>query len=155
MTGARASGLDDRRQTHLAQTTKALPMTQTDMNSERDTLRATWKGFCGRCPNCGSGPLMKGFLQVRDHCPECQEPFHYHRADDGPAYLTILIVGHLMAPLLLAVYTAFRPEPMMLFLGFLVGTVGLSLFLLPRFKGGLVAFQWARYMHGFESGRAT
>jgi uncharacterized protein (DUF983 family) len=28
--------------------------------------------------------------------------------------------------------------------------VAVSLFLLPRFKGMIVAFQWARRMHGFE-----
>lgn len=118
--------------------------------AERDTLRATWKGFRRRCPNCGSGPLLKGFLQVRDHCPVCREEFHHHRADDGPAYLTILIVGHLMAPLLLVAFTTFRPEPLVLFTIFMIATVGLSLYLLPRLKGALVAFQWARYMHGFQ-----
>lgn len=118
---------------------------------ERDTMRATWNGFRRRCPNCGSGPLLKGFLKVRDHCTVCREEFHHHRADDGPAYLTILIVGHLMAPALLVVFTALRPEPMILFTGFLIATVGLSLYLLPRLKGALVAFQWARYMHGFET----
>ncbi len=123
--------------------------------AERDTLRATLTGFRRRCPNCGSGPLLKGFLKVRDHCPVCREDYHHHRADDGPAYLTILIVGHLMAPALLMFFTAFRPEPLVLFTIFLIGTVGLSLFLLPRLKGALVAFQWARHMHGFgeEPGR--
>lgn len=116
---------------------------------ERDTLRATLTGFRGRCPNCGSGPILKGFLKVRDHCTVCREPFHHHRADDGPAYLTILIVGHLMAPAMLIVFTAWRPEPLVLFTIFLVATVGLSLYLLPRLKGALVAFQWARHMHGF------
>ena len=117
--------------------------------AERDTMSALWKGLRLKCPNCGSGPLLKGFLSVRHEGPVCREPFHHHRADDGPAYLTILIVGHLMAPLLLVAYTAFRPEPLVLFTVFLVGTVGLSLFLLPRLKGALIAFQWARQMHGF------
>ena len=118
-------------------------------DANRDTWRATWTGFRGRCPNCGSGPILKGFLTVRNHCPACLEDFHHHRADDGPAYLTILIVGHIMAPALLAVFIAYRPEPLTLFTIFLVATVGLSLFLLPRLKGALVAFQWARGMHGF------
>jgi uncharacterized protein (DUF983 family) len=34
-----------------------------------------------------------------------------------------------------------------------VGTVALSLYLLPRLKGALVAVQWAKRMHGF-GGRA-
>ena len=46
---------------------------------------------------------------MRASCPVCGEEFHHHRADDGPAYLTILIVGHLMAPVLLWAFTVFRP----------------------------------------------
>ena len=79
----------------------------------------------------------------------CREPLHHHRADDGPAYPTILIVGHLMPPLLLIVFETWRPEPLTLFTIFAVGCIGLSLYLLPRLKGAIVAFQWARGMHGF------
>ncbi len=93
--------------------------------------------------------MLRGYLKVRDACPVCAEPLHHHRADDGPAYLTILIVGHLMAPLLLFVFTHWRPEPLVLASVFSVGTVGLSLFLLPRLKGALVGLQWAKRMHGF------
>ena len=32
---------------------------------------------------------------------------------------------------------------------FSVGTVALSLWLLPRLKGAMVAIQWAKRMHGF------
>jgi uncharacterized protein (DUF983 family) len=74
---------------------------------------------------------------------------HHHRADDGPAYLTLLIVGHLMAPMLLFVFTTWEPEPLVLFSIFAVGCVALSLYLLPRLKGAIVAFQWSRFMHGF------
>ncbi|CUH82448.1 DUF983 domain-containing protein [Tropicibacter naphthalenivorans] len=118
---------------------------------ERETWPAVWKGFRRRCPNCGSGPMLSGYLTVRDHCPVCREELHHHRADDGPAYLTILIVGHLMAPLLGFVFMEFRPEPLILFTIFAVGCVALSLYLLPRLKGGIVAFQWARRMHGFSA----
>ena len=109
-------------------------------------LRRGWKG---RCPNCGAGPMLRGYLKVRDTCPVCGEALHHHRADDGPAYLTILLVGHLMAPLLLFTFTQWRPEPLVLASVFSVGTVALSLFLLPRLKGALVALQWSRRMHGF------
>ena len=87
---------------------------------------------------------------MRYHCPVCREELHHHRADDGPAYLTILIVGHLMAPLLHIVFKTWRPDPLTLFTIFAVGCVALSLYLLPRLKGAIVAFQWARYMHGFS-----
>lgn len=95
--------------------------------------------------------MLKGYLQVRDACPVCNEDFHHHRADDGPAYLTILVVGHIMAPAILIVFTEFRPNPLVLATGFTIGCVALSLYLLPRLKGAMVAFQWAKRMHGFAA----
>ncbi|MFX0544839.1 DUF983 domain-containing protein [Roseovarius sp. S1116L3] len=126
----------------------------TDNSTQMDE-RALWpalrKGFRCKCPNCGSGPLLKSYLKVRDTCPVCREDLSQHRADDGPAYLTILIVGHIMAPALHIAFVQFRPEPLVLFTIFAIGCVGLSLYLLPRLKGAVVAFQWARQMHGFGS----
>lgn len=116
---------------------------------ERLSGQAMMRGWRGRCPCCGAGPILRGYLRVRDTCPACGEALHHHRADDGPAYLTILIVGHVMAPLLLFVFTHYRPDPMTLAALFSVGTVALSLYLLPRLKGALIGLQWAKRMHGF------
>ena len=93
--------------------------------------------------------MLKSYLKVRDSCPVCREEFHHHRADDGPAYLTILIVGHLLAPLLMFVFETWRPSPMVMIEIFGIGTVVLSLYLLPRLKGAMIGYQWARRMHGF------
>lgn len=117
--------------------------------SERPVRPALLRGWRRRCPNCGAGPMLSGYLKVRDTCPVCHEELHHHRADDGPAYLTILIVGHLMAPVILWAFTKFRPDPLVLASIFSVGCVALSLYLLPRLKGAMVALQWAKRMHGF------
>lgn len=124
-------------------------MVSTPDMSERDLGSAMLRGWRRKCPNCGAGPLLRGYLKVRESCPVCGEDLHHHRADDGPAYLTILIVGHLMAPLILFVFTKYRPDPLVLASIFSVGTVALSLWLLPRLKGMIVAIQWAKRMHGF------
>lgn len=111
---------------------------------------AVRRGWRNRCPACGArGAMRLGYLGVRPDCPHCHEAFHHHRADDGPAYLTILIVGHLMAPLLMWAFMTFRPDPWVLVSVFSAGTVGLSLYLLPRIKSAMVALQWSRRMHGF------
>ena len=133
----------------LAESSKANVRANSDPSEERLLWPALRKGFRRKCPNCGSGPLMKSYLKVRDTCPVCREYLSHQRADDGPAYLTILIVGHIMAPALHIAFVQFRPEPMLLFTIFAVGCAGLSLYLLPRLKGAIVAFQWARHMHGF------
>lgn len=124
-------------------------------DDERDLRQAIWRGFRRRCPACGTGPMMNGYLKVRDTCTVCGEELHHQRADDGPAYLTILVVGHLMAPLLGAAYIIYRPDPMVLSAVFAVGTVAASLWLLPRFKGLMVGFQWAKRMHGFAPALET
>jgi len=116
---------------------------------ERTMGKALLRGWRRKCPNCGAGPLLKSYLKVNDTCSVCREEFHHHRADDGPAYLTILFVGHLMAPMLHIVFVNFRPEPLTLFTIFAVGCVGLSLYLLPRLKGAMIGFQWAKGMGGF------
>lgn len=117
--------------------------------AQRPVWPAMARGWRRRCPNCGNGPLLKSYLKVNPVCAVCREELFHHRADDGPAYLTILIVGHLMAPLLHIVFVTFRPEPLTLFTVFAVGCVALSLYLLPRLKGAIVGLQWARLMHGF------
>lgn len=124
-------------------------------DDEREVRTAMWRGYRRRCPSCGEGHLLQGYLKVRDRCPVCREELHHHRADDGPAYLTILIVGHLMAPLLLWAFVEYRPDPFVLFTIFTIGCVGLSLYLLPRLKGLIVGFQWSRRMHGFGGSRGS
>ncbi len=117
--------------------------------AERPLGPALRRGWSCRCPNCGAGPMLRNYLKVRDTCPVCGEELFHQRADDGPAYLTILIVGHILAPMIFWVYNEFRPEPMVMASGFTIFTVALSLFLLPRLKGMMVALQWAKRLHGF------
>jgi hypothetical protein len=69
---------------------ETMPVTDPE---ERPLKPALLRGWRCRCPNCGAGPMMRGYLKVRDACPVCQQELFHHRADDGPAYLTILIVG--------------------------------------------------------------
>jgi uncharacterized protein (DUF983 family) len=123
-------------------------MTSTD---ERAVKPALLRGWRRKCPNCGAGPMLSGYLTVRESCPVCHEELHHHRADDGPAYLTILVVGHLMAPFLHFSFTKWQPEPLVLASTLSVGCVALALYLLPRLKGAIVGFQWAKRMHGFKA----
>jgi uncharacterized protein (DUF983 family) len=123
---------------------------------DREMKPALRNGWRQRCPHCGTGHLFSGFLTVRDQCGTCGEVLSHQRADDGPAYATILIVGHVMAPLFLWSYFRWQPDPLVMCAVFGIGTVALSLYLLPRLKGIFVAIQWAKRMHGFGGpSRAT
>ncbi|WP_405405705.1 DUF983 domain-containing protein [Paracoccus sp. Ld10] len=122
------------------------------LDPERPTGQSMLRGARGRCPACGEGRMFSSYLKVADTCPACHEDLHHQRADDGPAYLTILIVSHLGAPLLLASFIAWRPSAMTMIVSFGLGAIVLSLAMLPVIKGAMVGLQWARRMHGF--GRA-
>lgn len=108
------------------------------------------KGWRRRCPSCGGGALFDGYLSIKHDCDICGEEFHHHRADDAPSWLTMIIIGHLIAPLMIASYQMFDLPtwshaviwPVLAMTGVIV--------LLPRVKGGIVAFQWAHRMHGFD-----
>ena len=83
-----------------------------DTNAAQADDRPVWpsifRGWRRKCPHCGSGPMFKGYLKVRDECAVCHEQLHHHRADDGPAYLTILIVAHIIAPVMHFVFVRVR-----------------------------------------------
>jgi uncharacterized protein (DUF983 family) len=115
----------------------------------RETKPAILKGLRQRCPACGEGKLFARYLKVNDTCPACGEELHHHRADDGPAYLTILIVGHVMGFILHFLFGYLRDDPLTLALVLSATATVLSLWMLPRMKGLLVGFQWAKGMHGF------
>jgi uncharacterized protein (DUF983 family) len=115
--------------------------------------QAMWRGFRCRCPNCGKGRLFGKYLKVADHCEECGEQFHHHRADDFPAYLVIIVVGHVIVAAILAVETAYSPPYWLHFLIWLPLTLVGSLGLLQPTKGAIVGLQWQTGMHGFEAAK--
>lgn len=123
--------------------------------NERPVKPALLRGWKRTCPNCGTGPVLRGYLKVRDKCAVCSEDLHHHRTDDGPAYVTILICGHIIGPLMLIAFEMFRPDPLIMALAFALLTVAMALFLLPRIKGAFVALQWAKRMHGFGHADGT
>lgn len=106
-------------------------------------LPSVFRGLKGRCPACGEGKLFRRYLKVSDRCPKCDHDLARYPADDGPAYVTILLVGHLIiAPLLFfpivweapAIYTA----------PILLGSVGaITLGALSSIKGGWIGLMFA------------
>ncbi len=118
-------------------------------DTARPLAQAVRRGWRRKCPSCGGGPLLSGYLTIRDSCAVCGEELHHHRADDGPAWATIILSGHILSPLLLFVFVTFRPEGWVMAVGFSAAFTALALFLLPRVKGVFVATQWSKRMHGF------
>lgn len=119
----------------------------------RDVWQAMARGLRCRCPNCGKGKIFRAFLKVADKCSECGQDFSGHRADDLPAYLVIVIVGHIVVPIVLWIETDYAPPIPLQLAIYLPLTLISSLLLLQPVKGAVVGLQWAFRMHGFEESR--
>ena len=117
---------------------------------KRDVWQAMKRGFRGRCPRCGEGKLFRAFLKTADSCSVCGQDFTPHRADDLPAYLVIVIVGHIVVPLALMIETNYSPPVALQLAIYLPLTFVASLALLQPVKGAVVGMQWALRMHGFD-----
>lgn len=117
---------------------------------KRDVWNAMLRGLRGRCPSCGEGKLFRAFLKTNDNCSVCGQELHHHRADDLPAYLVIVIVGHVLVPIVLMVETNYAPSMALQLAVWLPLTLGMSLALIQPVKGAIVGLQWAFRMHGFD-----
>jgi len=101
------------------------------------------RGLAHRCPECGEGRLYRSYLKIEDFCEACGHALGHYRADDGPAYLTILLIGHLIvAPLLLFPFIWEWPAQYVLPMT-LIPIAALILLVLPRVKGAFLGVLWA------------
>lgn len=115
----------------------------------RPLWTAIKRGILGRCPRCGEGKLFHAYTKTVDTCSVCGEEIHHHRADDLPAYLVIVIVGHIVVGSFMAVQAATTLSNLQHALIWVPLTLFLALALLQPVKGAVIGLQWALYMHGF------
>jgi uncharacterized protein (DUF983 family) len=109
------------------------------------------RGLAQRCPICGQGKLFRSYLKLSDQCSGCRAPLAELRADDGPAWATILIVGHLIVPFFILTVRSNAPDWVYYAVLFPL-TIGMTLGLLPRIKGVFVALL---YSFEIKSGMPT
>ena len=118
---------------------------------ERSLSKAMWKGFKCRCPHCGTGKLYKSYLKPVLVCETCSEQLDGHKSDDLPPYVTIMIVGHAIVPVILATEMSANPWPLWVhFAVWLPLTLILTLALMQPVKGALIGMQWASRLHGYD-----
>lgn len=74
-----------------------------------ETVSPTQLCLQGRCPRCGEGKIFANWLELRPVCEGCGLDLSKHDSGDGPAYLTICIVGGLVTVLATVTEIAFAP----------------------------------------------
>lgn len=108
------------------------------------------RGFRRKCPNCGAGRLFRSYLKPVDSCEACAMEYGHIRADDIPAYFTILLVGHIVVPLAVTVEQLYHPPQWMHMSAWIPLTLALTFGLLPRIKGASVGVMWRLKLSGNE-----
>lgn len=117
-----------------------------------DLGRAMWRGAREQCPHCGQGALFKSYLKQVPACAVCHEEYAHIRADDAPPWLTILVVGHIVVPLIFVVDSWFFWPTWLVMVVWPIITGALALAVLPRAKGLFIAIIWATRAPGSERG---
>ena len=115
----------------------------------RPFLPSALRGFSGHCPACGNAPLFRRFLKPVARCQACGQDWTLQQADDFPAYVVILILGHLIIPVVITVNLAFQPSLLAQMLAWPMLTAVLGIAMIQPVKGAIIAWQWSRRMHGF------
>ena len=120
------------------------PMSQAHVDAEpRPFTTGLARGLKHRCPQCGEGKLYKGYLKVEPTCAACGHDLSAYRADDGPAYFTILLIGHLLIAPILLFPVIWEASPWIVVPVSLTLLTTVVLAVLPRIKGAFIGGLWS------------
>ncbi len=99
-------------------------------------------GLMCRCPRCGEGSLLDGFLGVRPACESCGLDYGFADAGDGPAIFVILFAGFVVVGAALAVEVMYEPPLWLHALLWLPLILVTTLLPLRALKGLMIALQY-------------
>lgn len=99
-------------------------------------------GLTCRCPRCGKGKLLSGFLTLRPACEHCGLDYSFADSGDGPAVFIILFAGFIVV--FAALITEVLYQPPFWLHAVLWGPLILAVTLLPLrpMKGLMIALQF-------------
>ena len=115
--------------------------------------QAALRGVRYRCPRCGEGQLFRKWLKPVAACGHCDVDITPERADDFPAYIAIIVTGHLLGPLMVALTKDYDLSPPTIFAILIPLAIAMMLGMLQSAKGAVIAAQWWFGMHGFRRER--
>jgi uncharacterized protein (DUF983 family) len=106
--------------------------------------QALKRGLAGKCPACGEAKLFGRFLKPVSSCASCGRDWTVQRADDFPAYLVVLVLGHLLIPIVVEVNLSWDLSlGVQMLLWPAIALVGTLAMIQPA-KGFVIALIWAR-----------
>lgn len=108
---------------------------------------AMWRGLRGHCPHCDTGRLFYRYLKVCPKCEACGLDLDRYPSDDGPAYFTILLVGHLIVAPILLFPIIWQAPAAVIVPSVVIPLVVLTLLILPFTKGAVIGLLYALKVH--------
>ena len=106
-------------------------------------------GLRGRCPRCGEGDLLKGFLTLKGSCSSCRLDYSFAEQADGPAVFIMLIVGFVVVGLALWLEVNYSPAVWVHIVILFPIAIAMSLYLQRVLKGVMTCLQ---YKHQAKQG---
>ena len=116
----------------------------------KSAFQAAVRGIRSHCPSCGEGRMFPELLKPIADCQICGQDWTPQQADDFPAYVAIILTGHIMAPVIIYMvsetnFSMWTNLAIIIFLALiLIGA------LLQPAKGAIIALQWWMGLHGFD-----
>ena len=114
---------------------------------------AAFRGVRGKCPRCCEAALFRKWLKPVDICAHCRQDWSVQQADDFPAYIGIFVVGHLLAPIVIAMIGSFGMSAWLTLAIILPVAVVMLIAMLHPTKGAVIAFLWWQGIGGFRQER--
>lgn len=116
----------------------------------RSKSQALKRGVMMKCPCCGESSIYKSYLKIVDNCNNCGEKLGHIRTDDFAPWATILILGHILAPIIIEVERNIAP-PLWLTMSIVLPSIVVAvLAMLPPVKGACLGLMWSLRMRGDE-----
>ena len=103
---------------------------------------ALLRGLRGTCPRCGDSSLFRKWLKPVHTCAHCEQDWSVQQADDFPAYIGIFVVGHLLAPVVIAMIGTHNFSAGLTLAIILPAAVIMLIAMLQPVKGAVIAFLW-------------
>lgn len=108
-------------------------------------------GMLKKCPKCGKGNIYSKYLKINNHCQLCNEELHSYRTDDFGPWLSIIMGGHIIVPLVLSVEQNYALDLWLQAIIWIPLTILTVLFLLPISKSICLSILWRLKMKNIES----
>jgi uncharacterized protein (DUF983 family) len=104
-------------------------------------------GLKGKCPRCGRGNMIQGYLTVAKTCSSCGLDFSFADAGDGASWFVMLFACVFGVGSILGVEVAYAPAWWVHVLIAIPVLIVIPALLLRPVKGVLLAQQWRTNAH--------